>query len=315
MKVFCKIRNFKFVSPIFSRLLLLCTGISIAPVYGVTIVYNMRIASPPTARQELYEKLGTHLPSILAMTYVHQSRKLKTGQDQLVDAGLVDYVYSWRNLYVRVDAAVGRVHEQSVPRSTTHTQMDDILVSTGYRHTATDRLNLAYSFLFSIPTHKDHGFEYFQFGTGHCSVGGQIDGIYSFGEQKTDALLLALRMLHFFKASARVPLPTTPICVGFDLGNVCDVFIAYQKRIKKHIFELGYNPSFAFSVSTNPELPERIPSFGIRNNGYAAYRYIFLTKKHPMGFSLGVSYGADAVPKNVGIKRVVSCWGAYGINF
>lgn len=282
---------------------------------GVSLVYNMRIAAPATARQELYAKLGVTLPSIIAMTYVYQSRKLKNGADQTVNAGLVDYIYSFKDFYVRIDSAVGRAHEESSIRNSTHTQMDDILFSAGYRHTATPKLNLAYSFLLGVPTHKDHGFEYFQFGTGHCTAGGQIDGIFSLAEQGASSILMALRFLHFFKSQAIVPLPTQRICVDFNLGNLFDIFFAYHKKIKTHHFEVGYNPSFAFSVNTKPALPEALPTFGIRNTCYAAYRYIFIVKRHPMGISLGVSYGADAAPKDVGLQRVISCWGAYGINF
>lgn len=283
---------------------------------GITIVYNMRIASPATARQELYAKLGTTLPSIIAGTYVHQQRTMKNGDEQNVNAGLVDYIYSFESFYVRLDAAVGRVHEAiQLGGSTTHTQMDDLLFSAGYRHTATPKLNLAYSFLAGVPTHKDHSFEYLQFGTGHCSVGGQIDGVYSFGEHGTNSLLMALRCFHFFKATAIVPLPTNRICVDFDLGNVFDVFIAYQKKVNKHFFELGYNPSFAFSVSTKPSLGDTLPSSGIRNTWYAAYRYVFLTKKHPMGVLCGASYGFDSGSDIIGVKHGFSLWAGYGINF
>ena len=132
-----------------------------ADLCGITIVYNMRIAAPASARQELYAKLGATLHSIIAGTYVHQERTMKNGDEQNVNAGLVDYTYSFENFYVRLDAAIGRVHEDiQLGGSTTHTQVDDILFSTGYRHTATPKLNLAYSFLASVPTHKDHGFEW-----------------------------------------------------------------------------------------------------------------------------------------------------------
>lgn len=281
----------------------------------VSIVYNMRIAAPPTARQELYTKLGVTLPSIIVMSYVHQSRTTKKGAEQKVNAGLADYIYSFKDFYVRVDAAVGQTHEESATRRTKHTQVDDILLYAGYRQTATPKLNIAYSFLLGIPTHKDHGFEYFQFGTGHVAAGAQTDGVYTFGKHGAHSMIMALRFLHFFKSETIVPLPTQRICVDFNLGNIFDIFIAYHKKIKTHHFEVGYNPSFAFSVSAKPSLGEALPSYGIRNAYYAAYRYLFIVKKHPMGFSAGVSYSSDAAPKDVGLKRVISCWGVYGINF
>src|SRR5204863_6278240 len=108
-------------------------------------------------------------------------RKTVAESIQTVQCGLGDYIYSFKKWYIRFDVAVGKVHENlPVGAQTTHTQADDILFSTGYRQTAVDdRLSLAYSLLLGIPTHKDHGFEYFQFGTGHSALGAQIDGIYT----------------------------------------------------------------------------------------------------------------------------------------
>lgn len=284
---------------------------------AVTIVYNMRIAAPATARKELYTKLGKSLPSVLAMTYVNQTRKTRGGNDQMINAGLADYVYSFKHFYVRLDAAVGRVHEDlQAGGSTTHTEVDDLLFSTGYRHEAFPTLNLAYSFLLGIPTHNDHSFEYFQFGTGHWATGAQMDGIYTFRDGRNDSLLMALRYLHFFKAKTLVSLPTHPFCVDLALGNVIDIFVAYHKKFKKqHHLEFGYNPSFAFGVKASPSLGDALPSSGIRNTWYTAYRYIFIVKQYPMGVSLGVSYGFDNGSQLISLKRVVSAWGAYGINF
>ncbi|MBS1986373.1 hypothetical protein JST99_00360 [Candidatus Dependentiae bacterium] len=297
--------------------LLLCITVLTRDLYGATIVYNLRIAAPTTARQELYAKQGLKLPSILAGTYVHQRRTLNSGNRHTINAGLVDYMYSFEHFYVRLDAAVGHVQAamQFADITTARTQMDDILLSAGYRHKATPQLNLAYSLLAGIPTHKDHGFEYLQFGTGHCALGGQVDGAYSFGEHRSNALLMALRCFHFFEATTIVPLPTHRICVDFDLGNIFDIFVSYQKKVNAHFFEIGYNPSFAFSVSTQPSLGDLLPSSGIRNTWYAAYRYIFLTKKHPMGVLCGASYGFDSGSALVGIKNGFSLWAGYGINF
>lgn len=284
--------------------------------FAVTIVYNMKIAAPAIARKELYEKLGKTLSSILAMTYVRQTRTNRGCNEQTLDCGFADYVYSLKNFYARVDAAVGRVHEDlHVGGSTTHTQVDDLLFSTGYRHEALPALNLAYSFLLGVPTHKDRGFEFFQFGTGHWAVGAQIDGIYTYGEAHNNSILMALRYLYFFKAKTLVPLPTHPLCVDLALGNVVDLFIAYHKQFKGHHVELGYNPSCVFNVKTSPSLGDLLPSSGVRNTWYTAYRYIFVAKNHPMGVLCGVSYGFDSGSNPITLKRVVTFWGAYGINF
>ena len=229
---------------------------------------------------------------------------------------LAEYIYATDHFYLRFDAALGRVHENiQTGGSTTHTQLDDLLCSTGYRHEATPSLNLAYSFLLGIPTHKDRSFQFFQFGTGHWGTGAQIDGIYTFGYARDNSLLMALRCIHFFKAKTFVPLPTDPLFVDLALGNVLDIFLAYQKRINKHLLEIGYNPSVAFGVKTTPSLGDLVPSSGIRNTLYTAYRYIFIAKEHPMGISLGISYGFDSGNNPITLKRIVTAWAIYGINF
>lgn len=287
-------------------------------LYPITTVYNLRIAAPASARQEIYTKVGKTLDSIFLGTYVHQSRKVRNGNAQLLDAGLFDYIYSFKNWYLRCDAAVGRVHEniKLTERETTHTQTDDILFSGGYRQTH-DRLNMAYSALFGFPTHKDHSFEYFQLGTGHVALGVQVDGIYTFGCDRSHNVIMAARFLHFFEANTLLPVPTqAPLCIKLGLGNVVDLFLAYHKSIqKKHHFEIGYNPSCAFGVTTKPSLGDAIPTSGVRNTWYTMYRYIFIAKKHPMGFAVGTSYGFDSGNHPLSMKHVASFWAAYGINF
>lgn len=300
------------------KLSLLCLGALFTyDTHAVTVVYNMRIVAPQSARKELYAKLGKSLPSIFAAAYVNQKRTARSGNEQTVNAGLAEYIYATDHLYLRFDAALGRVHEelQATGTSTTHTQVDDILCSIGYRHEATPFLNLAYSFLLGIPTHKDRSFQFFQFGTGHWATGGQIDGVYTFGDAHDNSFLMALRCIHFFKAKTFVPLPVSPLTVDLALGNVFDIFLAYHKRINKHHLEFGYNPSIAFGVKTTPSLGDLVPSSGIRNTWYTAYRYIFIAKEHPMGFSLGLSYGFDNGNNPVTLKKIVSVWAIYGINF
>lgn len=285
-------------------------------LHGVSIVYNMRIVAPPTYRQELYKKLGVTLPSIAAMIYLNQQRTVKNGNKQSVNAGLAEYLYTKNAFYFRFDTAIGHVHEDiKIGGSTSHTQPDDLLFAAGYQQSVKPTFNMTYSFLVGMPTHKDRNFQYFQFGTGHWALGGQIDTIYVWGDQPTNALLTAVRLLHFYPAQTKIPTTTEPLCVDFHLGNLFDMFIAYHKKLNNHHVEFGYNPSFALSVSTSPALPTPVPSHGIRNNWYGTYRYLFVTKHHPMGFLVGLSYGSDIIPKVVGLKRVVTCWGAYGINF
>ncbi len=295
--------------------LLMCYYIPSVSIGFSSAVYNMRIATVTSERAHMYERLGIKLPSILVGTFLHQSRKRKPDFNQTIDGPLFNYIYSFDDFYVRLDAACARVHETGPQTCTTHTQMDDLLFSAGYRHTINKKLHNAYSFLFGVPTHKYHGLEYFQFGTGHCGAGVQLDGIYAFDTHERSSFLAAVRFIHFFNAKAIVPLVTKRICVDLSIGNLVDILLAYHRKWARHHVEIGYNPEFVYKVGSCPPLEPALPSRGIRSTWYSTYRYIFVIKKHPMGAGVGVSYGFDHLPKHVGLKRIIAVWGSYGVNF
>lgn len=285
-------------------------------IVGISIVYNIRIASTTEERKERYESVSTK-PSILIGTYVNQTRRRYNAIDEMVNGGLLSYNYSFKPFFISLDGAFGNVvgEDLSLAKSN-HTQADDLLFTTGYRHKVGSHLNLAYSFLFGIPTHKDYGLEYFQLGTGHVGSGVQLDGIYSLDAIKHSSIATAFRFVHFFDAMAPVTINEVKTRVNLNVGDFVDVLIAYRKKWRNHhTIECGYNPEFAFNIRACPTLPI-LPSNVIRSSFYATYRYIFLAhNNHPMGIALGFSYGFDNTPKDIGLKRILSTWFSYGINF
>ncbi len=44
-------------------------------------------------------------------------------------------------------------------------------------------------------------------------------------------------------------------------------------------------------------------------------QHYFLLRDHPAGFAVAISYGFDHRPKLFGLKRIVTLWGAWDINF
>lgn len=283
-------------------------------LHGVTEVYNLRISTITSEQIELTEPSGVkNPPEIFSTKLVTRIRKDKL-TNQLLVANMNNFIYSYGDFYARADGGFGYVREKSIVATTKHTQLDDLLLSVGYRHMINQRVHLTYTVLGGIPTHKDNGLQFFQFGTGHYSIGGQIDALFKY---ETHHWITALRCVHFFKARATVPLATACISVDFSLGNLTDMILAFYKKIHKdHSLEIGYNPTFLTNVSTSPPLNPVLPSYGIRNSWYSIYRYNFVKDAYPMTIGLSASYGLDIAPKiDRASKRNMSFWISYTIKF
>lgn len=284
-------------------------------LYCVTEVYNLRVTTLTAERINLDEKFGSkNFPGVFTSKAVMRIRENNRTDKQLLVANVSSIIYSYKNFYARADGAFGYVREKLTNVITKHTQTDDILLSVGYNHQINPRLSLTYTVSGGIPTHKDYGFQYYQFGTGHYAIAGQLAAIL---KNETHSWISALRAIHFFKAKATVPLETTCISVDFALGNVTDIVIAFYKSFRKdHSLEIGYNPTFATNLSTRPALDPLLPSSGIRNSWYSIYRYAFETEKHPMAIGLSASYGFDISPKiDAALKNNMSFWISYTIKF
>lgn len=284
-------------------------------ISGVTEVYNLRVSNITSERIDL-EGAGdeTSTPAIFTSKLVTRLRENKRGDDQLLIADVSNFIYSYKNWYARADGAVGYVRERIKEITTKHTQLDDLLLSTGYRHLITSQVHLSYSLLAGIPLHKDDGFQFFQFGTGHYALGAQIDGIF---RRAPSAWVSALRYVHFFKSHATIPLDGTCLSADFALGDLIDTIVSYYRQIRKnHSIEIGYNPTFSFNMRTDPPLDPRLPSYNIRNSWYSIYRYNFVRGRHPMGIGLSASYGFDLAPKiDAAVSRNISFWISYTVRF
>lgn len=287
---------------------------------GITLVYNMRIAEA-TKRQH-GSLAGYHpKPSIGAVTLVNTDRSTYNGIHQQVNGLLLTVLSSYKRAYIRVDSAFAH-NRQKIPAvgSRSRTQMDDLLFTGGYSFAAGDNVRMSVSGLFGIPLHKDTGFICPEVGTGHVGLGGQIDAAWFY--QKKYALLGASRFIHFFTRQTPLIAPTViPTCmkIDFHLGNVADLFLAHQCNWGRHKWEIGYNPTFAFDARICPELSfigSLVNQIGfIRSSFYTSYLCKFLIREHGSAIILGLSYSFDHKPPEFGIKRGITVWGTWGINF
>lgn len=280
----------------------------------ISFVYNLRIAE--TTKSKNFEK-EFYKPWITSATAVGQFRQRRNDTRQYIGGGLGTCIYSPASWYVRADFAVARV-KQTGPleaQQQARTQTDDLLLSGGYGFGVGKRTKFSFSGLLGIPTHKDKGLSFVQFGTGHVGMGVQVDG--SFNYHKTNTIRTAARYIHFFGGRTNLIVNDAIEFFDYKFGNINDFYIAHQTVIKRqHRIEFGYNPSFFYGAKIEPDVPEVNNEFTyIRSNFFATYKYYFLLNKFPSGVIVGISSGFDHIPKRTGLKNIVTVWAAWGINF
>lgn len=284
-------------------------------LHSSTVVYNLRIAEA-TRRQAADSKYRR--PSLAVVALVSQWSKSRDDIQFSYTAGLLSLYHSKKSFFIRADMAVGHVTQKTDDTKFSRTQTDDILLSGGYSFALSERSRFTLSGLFGIPTHKDTGLEGVQFGIGHFSVGAQLDGAFFYSSHFNHTIFTAARYIRFFPRDISTCIAKQKLEFNFNLGNAIDLFISHASRWgKRNRFEFGYNPTFVFQANICPRLDDFIHRINFINSSFFAnYRYGFLIKqKFPSGFGVGLSAGFQHIPKDVGLKYIITIWGGWGINF
>lgn len=280
---------------------------------SISIVYNLRVAE--TSKRQGIDPLLSD-PWLGAFTLFNTYREKYNGVKHDAVGGLFTFDYTQDKFFVRVDAAVARVMSNTDGVKVARTQGDDILFSGGYSKALSEKLRLTLSGLVGFPTHNDTSLQEVQFGYGHYGIGAQLDGAWVYSKSENHTLRGAARYVHFFPRNITIPVNDVCTRYKYGIGNVADLFIAFHSKIKKHSFEIGYNPSFFFGARICPAYDDAVTKTNyIRNNFYGFYKYRFKIHKSMQALTFALSGGFEPTPKVYGNKRIILFWTAWGVNF
>lgn len=285
-----------------------------AKQYGASIVYNLRIAEI-TKRQNIPQQ--QQHPFIVGVSFFDTFRRTYNDIFQNFIGAFGTFIYSYKELCLRIDGAFAHAHQSFETLSSSVTQLDDLLFSLSYCNPIGEDLKLTFSGILGVPTHKEEGFLHVQFGTAHVGLGFQIDNSWTYTKDKKHLFFGAARLVHFFKRSTEIPILGHLKPFEFSAGNLGDILIAHHSRWNhKHQTEIGYNLTSLFDTSLHPFIPNVTNQINfIRNSFYASYLYGFKLFDRPNALIVALSYGFDHSPRIFGLKYSVTAFLSWGISF
>lgn len=263
---------------------LLCHIVS--SVYGVTLVYNLkirRIFSLPPLLERYKDKLITSLAPIYYFrkrTVSNATIGLKDYERRNVGGLLLDMHYAPdKNWWFEGTTAVATDHAKYTgtdPFCASRTGFDDVVLSAGYRYFWDCCQFVAYG-LAGFPTRTKVSLDdrYGAFvGTRLFSVG--VGGEASYGllnslKRSLDGIF-QVRVIHGFNRSYT---PVLPSNAALQPGNVTDLLFTLQYREKRTVFEAGYNPTFFTHGAIIAPTGNVKAGTIIRNGGYFSISHAF----------------------------------------
>lgn len=259
-----------------------------------------------------------HHPHILIETPFGQRRHYNQGTKEADGGTMSTYMYYQPSHYFSADIAFARIVSRNEKLTVARTQMDDFLLTGGYGHAIKERGRIAYSFLFGIPTHRDHVLEVVQFGTGHFGLGPQLDGAYHLSSN--NILFAAARCIYFIPRDAEQKNPCLPSypCDNykFGLGFLADLLVSYMKTWHEtNRCEVGYNATLGFGSSLSPCIAQLdLSESFVRHSFFGAYIKNFFIKKTMNSIIVGLSCGFDNKPKDFRAIYHLTAWMSWSVS-
>lgn len=282
----------------------------IANLFGISMVYNFRIAQITKQPIQLDHKQRNNV--VVALLF-DQFRRKYNGTFQNFAGGLGSYIYDSGSYYFRTDFAVSHIKE-TVDHVTTFagTETDDILFTAGKNFILNKRNVITLSGLFGVPTHRIYRLEHVDFGYSQVGTGVQIDGSYAFNSKSN--FLYGGRYIYFVPRNARDALENK---YKFTLGNVGDLLVAYKNNWQpQYGIEFGYTMRSRFGAHIRPNLDDVVKKTNyLRSNFYGVYKYKFSLNTTFNRLLFYAAYGFDHKPKIFGQKYIITFWTSWNISF
>lgn len=276
-------------------LLYICLGLSILPteVNAITLVYNMKIRSIFTLGLEAVRtRKSAVVASAVPIVFTRKGDALSTvlnlnaRENRVLFGSLVNVRYipsrSWW-----LEATTGFEKEILKVRGTpdfaaSRIGVDDIVLSGGYNIFPHKRVQCVFYGLTGFPTRRKVTLEDIQgplVGTRFFAAGVGSEVSYIFVRKPKTSLvgIFQNRFLHFFERKWE---PILPPGGRIEPGNLTDLLFAIKYRIKKLVFDVGYNPTFF----TNQALS--VPGRTFKDSGFVRHgifaSFVYLCKKCPI---------------------------------
>lgn len=302
---------------------ILSACIMVHNVYSTTLVYNMKIRRAFAAgsllnsnNKKQYAWLLTVLPIFYQRTReLHVEQLLGTVHEKTRSGGSIfnARVLAPHHWWAEVTMGLEKQTAQYDSPSNTcvsRTGLDDIVASIGKNFFfAHDNGQIVLYGIAGFPTHRAvSAADQFDplVGTRFFGLGGGGEISYSFIKQRAQALIgiIQTRFVHFFNRSWS---PILPCDARIQPGNITDLVLLLQYRKNKHVFEVGYNPTFFTNQAVLLSTQALKTDTFVRNSVYANYLYLFAQLpliQLPGGLGAGINIGrADRFD-----TKIFACW-------
>lgn len=281
---------------------------------AISVVYNIRIAE---TTKLLHVDLHSDYPSAFIATPFGTFRKKLNHIYHSAQGVLGTLSYTKPSYYLRVDGAFGHVHQKEPLFCFSHNQPDDILFSGGYSFYANEKTKITMSGFLGFPTHNDKSLLNLQLGYGHIGSGAQVDTSYLISEKvKLHGIRAAARCIHFFPKNTSYLDSNMIECLNFSPGNLIDLFASYFLRWGSNRLEIGYDLNTIVNATTMPYVSTIVNRVNfVRSNFFGTYKHHFTVNEYPNAVAIALSYGFDHKPTLTGLKRILTVWGSWSINF
>ncbi len=270
----------------------------------LTLVYSMKIRRVFAGAHQVLKKEGKVI-WLLSILPIMQHRKahivtaspaVNVQQKRLVSGGLFNLRSmptdsSWFEFTTAFQNEHGTTRG-SVNTKGSRTGFDDIVLSGGCNIYPTPKAQIVFYGIAGFPTRwkvtTEDTFGTFV-GTRFLSVGAGSEFSYTFIRtlEHMFALVSQVRYIHFFSRSW---VPILPCCSTIQPGDLVDILLATTFRLKRELFELGYNPTFFLNQSAKTPATGKVrsPDF-VREGAYITYSHIF-QRKNPILLGAGFAF-------------------------